>query len=400
MHLLETYALATGSKIKKPFIFKKYFPLPVSKYITIQNSSGMSGKCYDYFQEVVDFLYEDLQKNGYSIIQIGSKDDKPLDRVINLQGYTNLNQTAFILDNSNLHIGNDSFAIHMCSFFNIPLISLYSISSPEIAGPFWKNNKQICLTPPNWTPSFNPNESPKKVNEITVEKIVDSTKKLLSINNINKIKTVHIGNQYGKILIESFPNQIVPPNLFGTFPLNIRIDYTKEDLKPEDYNAILSNLNIRNCSIITDKPIDLKPLFNFKDKILGIFYDITENINLEFINQANLLGFKIDCIFHENTGNKNLEQRKFDLIDYPQIINVIPKNKLDIELGGETYYKSRKLIIANNKFYLSKTAQEENVEFNIHNNNPWVQKVSDLKNIKNLLEKDSDYSFIFQKISS
>ena len=98
MHLLETYALSTGSKIKKPFILKKYFPLPVSKYITIQNSSGMSGKCYDYFQDVVDFLYEDLKKNGYSIIQIGSKDDRPLDRVINLQGSTNMLQLEALLN--------------------------------------------------------------------------------------------------------------------------------------------------------------------------------------------------------------------------------------------------------------------------------------------------------------
>jgi len=57
MHLLETYALTTGSKIKKPFILKKYFPLPFERYVTIQNSSGMPGKCYDYFQEVIDFIF-------------------------------------------------------------------------------------------------------------------------------------------------------------------------------------------------------------------------------------------------------------------------------------------------------------------------------------------------------
>jgi ADP-heptose:LPS heptosyltransferase len=91
-----------------------------------------------------------------------------------LQGQTNINQTAFILENSKLHIGNDSFAIHMCSAFDVPLIGLYSVSSPEIAGPFWKNKNQICLTPKNWKPSFNPNESPKRVNEIKIESIIES----------------------------------------------------------------------------------------------------------------------------------------------------------------------------------------------------------------------------------
>jgi ADP-heptose:LPS heptosyltransferase len=149
MHLLETYALATGSKIKKPFINKKFFPVPFEKYITIQNSSGMQGKCYDYFQDVVDFIHEDLEKIGYKIIQIGSKDDRALKHVFHLQGQTNINQTAFILENSKLHVGNDSFAIHMCSAFGVPLIGLYSVSSPEIAGPFWKDNNQNCLTPEN-----------------------------------------------------------------------------------------------------------------------------------------------------------------------------------------------------------------------------------------------------------
>ncbi|MEY4342988.1 MAG: hypothetical protein RL736_784 [Pseudomonadota bacterium] len=124
MHLLEKYALNTGSKITKPFIIKKYFPVPYEKYITVQNSSGMSGKCYDYFQDVIDFLFPILEKNGYKIIQIGSKTDSSLNKVINLQGSTDINQTAFILNNSKLHIGNDSFAIHMCSAFEIPLIAL------------------------------------------------------------------------------------------------------------------------------------------------------------------------------------------------------------------------------------------------------------------------------------
>ena len=33
MHILEQYSLACGVKIKKPFIFEKFFPLPFSKYI-------------------------------------------------------------------------------------------------------------------------------------------------------------------------------------------------------------------------------------------------------------------------------------------------------------------------------------------------------------------------------
>jgi hypothetical protein len=397
MHLLETYALSTGSKITKPFIIKKYFPLPTNKYITIQNSSGMSGKCYDYFQDVIDFLYEKLNILGYQIIQIGSKEDKPLQRVFHLQGQTDINQTAFILNNSSLHIGNDSFAIHMCSAFGVPLIGLYSVSSPQIAGPFWKNKKQICLTPSNWRPSFNPNENPKKVNEIKIEKIIQSIETILFDKIETNVHTLHIGEEYNKYLIETVANQIIPPEAFKGQILNIRIDYKYEDLDTDDYNSLYHNLNIRNCVWITDKKINLKPFFHLKDKIPVIFYDITNQINIDFINEANFLGFKLSCIFNLKNNEEILNQRKLELIDLPQSIEVINiKSNLDYEIKDNTYYKSSKILIANNQFFLSKTAYKENKPV-INNGSPLIQKLSEIQNLESFVENDLKYSFIFNK---
>lgn len=397
MHLLETYALSTGSKISKPFIIKKYFPLPTNKYITIQNSSGMNGKCYDYFQDVIDFLYETLNSKGFKIIQIGSKEDKALNRVINLQGQTDINQTAFILDNSSLHIGNDSFAIHMCSAFGIPLIGLYSVSSPEIAGPFWKNSNQICLTPDNWKPSFNPNESPKRVNEIPIEKIVNAVENLLFNQTEKNINTIYLGEEYNKNLIETISNQIIPPNAFSGQTLTVRIDYKSENLDNDDYNCLFNNLNIRNCVWVTDKRINLQPFFNLKDKVQAIFYDITNEIDLDFIKEANFLGFKLSCIFHLNQNEEILNQRKINLIDNPQSIEIISINEnINIKIEENTYYKSNKILIANNQIFLSKTAYKENKPV-INNNEPFVQKLSEIKDLQSFIRDDLKYSFIFNK---
>lgn len=397
MHLLETYALSTGSKISKPFIIKKYFPLPTNKYITIQNSSGMNGKCYDYFQDVIDFLYETLNSKGFKIIQIGSKEDKALNRVINLQGQTDINQTAFILDNSSLHIGNDSFAIHMCSAFGIPLIGLYSVSSPEIAGPFWKNSNQICLTPDNWKPSFNPNESPKRVNEIPIEKIVNAVENLLFNQTEKNINTIYLGEEYNKNLIETISNQIIPPNAFSGQTLTVRIDYKSENLDNDDYNCLFNNLNIRNCVWVTDKRINLQPFFNLKDKVQAIFYDITNEIDLDFIKEANFLGFKLSCIFHLNQNEEILNQRKINLIDNPQSIEIIRINEnINIKIEENTYYKSNKILIANNQIFLSKTAYKENKPV-INNNEPFVQKLSEIKDLQSFIRDDLKYSFIFNK---
>ena len=395
MHLVETYSLSTGSKIKKPFIHKKFFPLPFDKYITIQNSSGMQGKCYDYFQEVVNFIYEDLEKFGYKIIQIGNKDDKPLTKVFNLQGQTNINQTAFILENSQLHVGNDSFAIHMCSAFDVPLIGLYSVSSPEIAGPFWKNKNQICLTPKNWNPSFNPNESPKRVNEIKIESIIESVKTLLNINLSQNIHTIFIGQRYHDILIEAIPSVILPNNIFSNIPLNIRLDYV-DKIEEQDYISILNNLNIRKCAIITDKPIEVEKLAQLKDKITNIFYDITFNdIDHDFINKTKFFGIKLDFIFnkHKNKDEEALNNKKLELIDYPEIINIVEKQEKPIEeIKKSKFYKSKKILFANNKTYLSKAAFLEDKP----TQTLAFQPIDDIQNIDLLIEEDSDFCLFYK----
>jgi hypothetical protein len=394
MHLLETYALSTGSKIKKPFILKKYFPLPFSKYITIQNSSGMSGKCYDYFQEVIDFIKPILDQNNYHIVQIGSKDDRPLNGATHLQGQTNIHQTAYILNNSQLHLGNDSFAIHMASSFGIPLIGLYSVSSPEIAGPFWKKDNQICLTPKNWRPSFNPNDNPKKINEITVENIILNIEKLLFNKNSIKLQTLYIGDRYLQNIVECTPNQYIPKESFDNGFLNVRFDYKNGDLEVEDYNATLANLSVRKCSIITDKPFDLNPFLGLKNNIEGVFYDVTENINNDFLNFLNISGFKYFLIFNRNENNDDiLNQRKFETIDCVQPIQIYEDIKINIEITEKTFYKSKKIIIANNKQYISKAAYLEDKP--IEPSKPSIQYLNDINDKELFLKEDSQHTFIF-----
>ncbi len=393
MHLLETYALSTASKIKQPFILKKYFPLPFEKYITIQNSSGMPGKCYDYFQEVVDFIKPILDGHNYHIVQIGSKNDIPLKNVFNLQGQTDINQTAFILNNAKLHLGNDSFAVHMASAFGIPLIALYSVSSPEIAGPYWKNSNQICLTPENWKPSFNPNESPKRINDISIENIINNIQKILFNKQTINLKTLHTGERYPQILIECYPNQFIPKESLDNGFLNIRFDY-KDDLQVDDYNATLGNLSIRKCSIITDKPFDLNPFYNFKNNIEGIFYNITKSIDINFINYLTIGGFKYFLIFHKNDFNNDvLDKRKYETIDFIQPIQTYEDTKLDLKIEKNTFYKSSKIIIANNKQYISRAAQLEDKPIEIGKS--FIQNLNYIENKNLFINEDAKYSFIF-----
>jgi hypothetical protein len=243
----------------------------------------MPAKCYAYFQEVINFLKPKLEKHGYDIIQIGSKDDRPLTGVIQLQGQTDINQTAFVLDNSKMHIGNDSFAVHMASSFDIPIVALYSVSSPEIAGPFWNKNNACCLVPPgNWKPSFNPNENPKLINTIKIETVVNAIDEALFKEKSFNFKIEFIGDAYTNDIFECLPDQIVPPNLFEGQMVNYRFDYTK-NIENNHYQALLNNLNIRPTAIITDKPFDIKGVLSFRKNLTKVIYNITNSIDLNFI---------------------------------------------------------------------------------------------------------------------
>jgi hypothetical protein len=399
MHLLDTYALRTGSKVSKPFIIKKFFPLPIEKYITIQNSSGMPSKCYDYFQEVILYLTERLEKNGYRIVQIGSKDDKALQGVINICGQTNINQTAFVLNNSKLHIGNDSFAIHMASAFNIPCLGLYSITYPNIAGPYWNKDNSICLTPKNLKASFNPNENPKTINTIKIEDVINSINKLLfNDNNIISLNSKYIGNRYLNPILETFPDQVLPPNLVSNQMAHIRIDYIDRDLNQNDYIGIINNLNIRECAILTDKKFDLNIISNFKHRITQLIYNITKSIDKDFIKE--IFKHNINCLFvFENDNNEGLlNERKFDLIEYPVLIHEINKTDkkiIDYLTGSkELFFSSKKVLYCNQKLYSSKYTFDKNIV--LENNNKLLDIPLDPKDIQNLGQEIEEF-YIYSK---
>jgi hypothetical protein len=394
MHLLETYALSTGSKIGKPFIVKKFFPVKFEKYITVQNSSGMPSKCYDYFQEVIDFLLPILNKHGIGIVQIGGQEDAALNNVENLQGSTNINQTAYIISNSLLHLGNDSFAVHMASAFNVKNVALYSITLPEIAGPFFNKENSICLYPDNQKPSFNPNESPKRINKIKPQEVVNSCIKLLfDKKEKSTVEVIHIGNRYKETIVEAVPNNIIHPDFFKNAVLNLRCDY----IDNLDLNILYSNIMSRKCCVVTDKPFQLSQAPQVKENLTLVIYDITKNLNLDFIKSLELLGIKYACAYNKQTGTENdLHSKKTDLIDYCAIeeYSLIPENfDSSILEQSNLKYKSNRIILSDGKVFSSSSAFFDNLNSEIGS-----ELVFDLDKIKNKNKflEDLDYCMIYK----
>ncbi len=74
----------------------------------------------DRFQQVVDKL-----KNDFNFIQIGASADPPLNNVLNLCGKTTLRQTAAILRNSLVFVGQVGFLMHLARAVDCRSVVVY-----------------------------------------------------------------------------------------------------------------------------------------------------------------------------------------------------------------------------------------------------------------------------------
>lgn len=361
MHLIETYALNCGLKIDKPYVYEKYCPIPFDEYISFQPCSKYTSKSYDFWQEVVNQLVPILSQKNIHIIQIGGKDEKPIENCYHMQGKTTINQAAYIIKRGLLHFGADSFGVHVASSYDKPIVALYSNSRPENAGPYFnsKNNIKILeINKQDRKPSYSAEESPKTINEIDPISIANSILEFLDLQKIN-IKTFRVGEEYSRKLIESVPNSIIADiSKLGVNSLIMRMDYEFNE------EALREQLKRNNCSIVTSKPISSEILKTYKSNIAQIIYNLDENHDLSFVKVLKSLG--IPYVLSTDLSEEFVKSIKLDYMDYQQIIKVIKSKKEDIKNLKDInnlYYNSNKITISNGQIYNSKAAYLKNIPF-------------------------------------
>jgi hypothetical protein len=400
MHILEQYAINCGAKISKPFILKEFFPIPFEKYIVLHAGSGMDSKNYDYFDSVVQYIKPFLDSKNIHIVQVGGPQEKQIEDCYSALG-TSKRQIAHIIDNSLLYFGNDTMSLHFASFFQKKIVCTSTVLYKSCFYPYWSNNEDYEIIESHRDgkkPTFSAQEKPKTINLIKPEEVASPILKYLGFENFKLPKTTFIGDKYGHLLLESTPSTIVPPNILPNILLNIRFDYVKT-IEEKDYVSIFNNLNIRDCAFITDKFIDLKKFYNLKHKIKNIFYDITSTeIDFNFLNELYSLNFKVDFVFNKSKESNEdiLNSKKLQLIDHQEVINIIENTNQDFKnlVQSSLFYKSKKLLFANNSIYLSKAGYLENKPIIVNNLNI-SQKISEISNIDNLKE-DLDYILLYK----
>ena len=106
--------------------FGRFFPKD-RKQIAIMSSALSPRKQYPYFQQIVDAL-----KDEYDFVQIGAKEDHLLSGVKeNMAGKLTLRQTAGVLYNSDLFVGEIGGLMHMARAVDCPAVIAFSGSEPE-----------------------------------------------------------------------------------------------------------------------------------------------------------------------------------------------------------------------------------------------------------------------------
>jgi len=363
MHLVETYALNCGLKIDKPYIYRKYCPLPFDKFISFQPCSKYDSKSYDFWQEVINQLIPKLHNEGIHIVQIGGKDEKPIENCYHLQGKTTINQAAYIISKSLVHFGADSFGVHIASCYNKPLVALYSNSLPENAGPYFgeKNNHILLeINKENRKPSYSAQENPKTINEIDPIKITNAILQKLNLPPIN-IKTIFLGESYHRKLVESVPDSVISDiRKLGVDSLIMRMDYNfNEDVLNEQ-------LKRNPCSIVTDKTINFNILNQSKHNISQIIYILNNDNDIKFVQNIKKLGKPFALVTKQS--EEFIKSIKYNYMDYDNIIkeNIFVKNNIkDIENINidNMYYKSNKFTISLGKIYNSKAAYLKKIEY-------------------------------------
>jgi hypothetical protein len=384
-HLIEEYAKNLGVKIGKPVFNPHYIPIVDEKYITIHIDNKFDSRYYEFFPEVIDLMKDSLHKNGYKIYQIGGGEDPPLPNVDKQYLGFSRKQSAFIIKNASLHLGIDSFPVHVASSFDIPIVALYSNVNVQNSKPIWSSENKVRILESNKNgkrPSYAQVEKPKTIHTIYPEEIVKNIFELLNIPYTSSIKTLFLGEDYNKSYVDVIPNFFGESDELKKRIINIRADYHFDE------NVVAKWCDTYQLNIYSNKEINLNLLKSFKHNIKGLvfFIDSEDSFSEEYLDQAKNTGIPLQCVSRNPQDIAKIRLKYFDT----QIVLEKQIDKETIERIRNTpnlKFLTRKDILSLGKRYSSKAHADEDKVF--------LDKVSDVIDTS-AFWKDLEHYYIYE----
>ena len=384
-HLVEEYAKNLGVKIGKPIFNPHYIPIVDEKYITVHVDNKIDSKYYEFFPEVIDLMKATLNNNGYKIYQIGGDQDPPLSNVDKQYLGFSRKQSAFIIKNASLHLGIDSFPIHLASTYDIPIVALYSHIFAQNAYPYWSSNEKVRIMQSDLKgkkPCFSYQESPKSIHTIKPEEIVKNVFELLNVPYTSSIKTLFIGEDYNKATVEVVPNFFGESDELKKRIINIRADYHFDE------NVVAQWCNQYQSNIYSEREININLLKSFKHNIksLVLFVNSEDSFSEEYLDQVKNTGIPLQCV---SSNTQDIAKIRLKYFDTPIVLEkqISEETVESIRNTPNLKFLTRKDILSSGKRYSSKAHADEDKVF--------LDKVSDVIDTS-AFWKDLEHYYIYE----
>ncbi len=383
MDFTSLYSLTAGKKIGKMHLLEKFYPLPFENDFIVCQFFSKPSKNYSYWGEVLSILAPILEKSNLKLVQVGDKSEAQMPYCLHTQGTTNFGQLQYLIGKSRLVLTVDSISSHIAGAKNKDLVCLVSNNFSEVVRPhFGDRNRQIILEPnrENRNPSFMLDEGPKKqIDEILPEKIAESVCSLLNLPFTYQNKTLFIGDSYKQKIIQSVPNHVIPDlKPLGIDSLVMRLDYLFNE------EILVQQLKYTNCTIITNRPINIDILKFFKQKINQLIYIIEKDNSPEFAKSVFKLGINLGLMSYES--QEWINSQKINYFEYGILFKKdAPKPPENLDT---LKYKSSIFTLSDKKIYPSFSALKNNLPINDFNHD--FQPVINDENFK----KDLEYFYL------
>lgn len=253
MKLLPLYASASGLEIRRQWLLESFYPLPVTRYITLHASSGMEAKNYSLYAEVVRLIAHILNSQGIQIVQLGGKGDPAIPGCVHLQGKTDYHQSSYILRNSLLCLGNDSWLAHRAGELQRPLITLFGPTTPQNHGAYTFNpEKTSFIEAHRWgrRPTFAKQENPRTIDSIPPEQVANEVLRHLGIQQVFTHQSRYWGVLHQHLILDLVPDAVPDASFLPEAIMNVRLDY----LHNEEVLAATLQTG-RRVNLITKRPL-------------------------------------------------------------------------------------------------------------------------------------------------
>ncbi len=344
-HLLKEYAKSLGVKSSKPIIKDHFFPITFDKYITISNDDNTQSKDYGYYSIVFNLLRGILNERGIKIIQLGG--NSKIDGV-DMAIKVSFKQQSFIISKSILHLGSDGVLNHTSSAKNIPTISIFGNTLPEINKPLFSSSAKTINLCPEWDkkPCYDAVDPKKQINKVKPEVVAQSILDLLNIKTKIDFNTLYVGNSFNQAILEIVPTKMMNLRVAQNQKILLRADYGVDE------NVLIEYCQKNKVSICSNKIIQPHGLQKIGQNIedFFIFMDSSwDTIPDKYFRIVK--GFKINLVIlcEDKKDVPILRNKYFDMT----VNQAFPNREKRCDVSEKSKFISHKRIVCDDKEYLS-----------------------------------------------